>query len=78
MALLTHPCVKCGHGNYRQQNGRCACGCQCTPDAESVVKPTFDVNGRKLQRIIPPGEKVGVLASHGCDGCKALYAQAGV
>ena len=52
-----------------------------------TILPSFDVAGRAVERIVPPGERLGVGLENGlggegmgfttcdCDGCKALYAQ---
>lgn len=77
MALITHLCSNCGHPGYFQSNGSCGCGCKCTPLAEPTVRPTFDEFGKRVERIIPPGESVGALKSHDCADCKALYERVG-
>ncbi len=90
MALIRHLCEKCGHPDYWRgkadvngNRGPCQCGCRCTL-AEPEVVPTFDENGRHVERIARPGQRLGedlegegrpTVAMCGCEDCKALYAQ---
>ena len=92
--LIAHRCPKCSHPDYRRgetavdgDRGSCVCGCKCTL-GEPQVMPTFDVAGRKVERIVAPGERLGAGVDNGlgntdgiglrtcaCAGCKGLHAQ---
>lgn len=83
MSFITHLCTQCGHPDIRRTGfggaapGRCACGCNCTP-GEPEVRPSFDLAGRPVERVNPPGKKLGGDNGQpvcGCPGCKALYEQ---
>lgn len=83
MSLIAHLCVNCGHPDFWRSGagsavpGRCSCGCACTPGPPEL-RPSFDQAGNRVERIIPPGEKIGGHFSTplcGCQGCKDLYEQ---
>jgi hypothetical protein len=44
------------------------------------VAPTFDARGRRIERIVPPGEGLATETGNsgvrtcGCDACTTLYA----
>jgi hypothetical protein len=95
--LIAHRCINCAHPDYRRglvdasgDRGPCACGHKCTASQLSrpQVMPTFDAAGRKVERIVAPGEPIGAGVDNGlghtdgigfrtcdCEGCKALYAR---
>lgn len=80
MALITHLCTRCGHPDYRRDlrsaaPGPCTCGCRCTPGAPEV-RPTWDTAGRRVERIMQPGEAMcpGVVTCR-CQACKDLHTQ---
>jgi hypothetical protein len=58
-----------------------SCGRGCRKNPRPELAPTFDCGGRRIERIVPPGE--GLATENGnsgvrtcdCDACKALYAE---
>lgn len=88
--LIDHRCPKCQHPGYRRKEaesgrGSCECGCRCSASKPELL-PTFDVAGRKVERLIKPGGKFGHGVDNGlghaeglgvrtcdCAGCLALY-----
>lgn len=80
MALIAHLCTRCAHPDIwrlpKTQCGNGPCSCQrCTPGPPQL-RPTYDQAGRKVERIIKPGDDLhpGVHTC-GCAQCKALYEQ---
>lgn len=91
--FIGHRCG-CGHMDIhhtvpKDPNGRrsctakagTSCGRGCRKNPRSEVAPTFDCGGRRIERIVPPGERLasegssGTVATCDCDACQALYAE---
>lgn len=77
--LIVHRCKTCGTADF--------IGCSHKKKGDPEVVPTFDVAGRKVERIVAPGERLGTgldnglgeqggggVTACGCAACKALYA----
>lgn len=83
MAFIDHRCP-CGHrltqhrgpGNCTADAGKgCARPCSKTLPAPEVM-PSWDLKGRPVKRIVPPGEDFGNhFTTHDCETCRALYEQ---
>jgi hypothetical protein len=86
MAYIGHRCA-CGHSNTQHTSGKCTannskpCGRPCQMPDEAQVFPTFDVRGRRVERVIEPGGGWPSLGGNTfgktctCDACTALYAE---
>ena len=84
MSLLAHTCT-CGHPDFHhlRLTGECSYGwcrerCrEVKPAAEPEVLPTFDWAGREIERLIPPGGRLGPpknpVTTCSCDACEATY-----
>jgi hypothetical protein len=94
MALIGHRCG-CRHTDlkhHRAADGTHLCAAAagascpepCTGFGEAEAFPTFDINGRPVERIIPPGDGIHsqdaeggdggiVVSTCGCQDCHALY-----
>lgn len=84
---IGHRCA-CGHGDLSHKtssSGKRSCDCQpcgrrCSRNETPELLPTFDARGNRVERIIPPGEKLATEGDSGpltcgCEDCKALYAE---
>lgn len=87
---IGHRCA-CGHTDLHhlgdQTRGGCtasagkACGQPCGPAGESLLLPSFDLRGRQVERVLPPGS--GWPTMNGavspktcpCPDCEALHAE---
>ncbi|MFD5081890.1 hypothetical protein ACFWOG_04510 [Kitasatospora sp. NPDC058406] len=87
MAYIGHRCG-CGHMDTQHKAGapkstceaRAGLSCRtgCRKSVKSLLRPTFDLKGRPVERIVPPGERIGGNNGHvtcACDNCEALYAE---
>lgn len=81
MAYIGHRCG-CGHMDIRHElkkdgtRGSCSCSNRCRKSTTATVAPSFDPKGRTVERIVPPGERLGnVVPTCSCDACEALYAE---
>lgn len=93
MALIGHRC-KCGHNDINHTedgdgkrlctaggSGSCKRRCKPVTDVMPELMPTFDLKGNAVERVIPPGDGLGLDGGHpigrtcGCDACQALYEQ---
>lgn len=83
MAYIGHRCG-CGHMDIHHKpdaarsaclaNGGKSCGNGCRKNPKASVAPSFDRKGRPVERIVPPGERMGqVVKTCGCEACHALY-----
>lgn len=81
MAVITHLCTKCHHPDYRRKaegGGSCPnCPCGSCKPGKPELRPTFDIASRPVERIITPGEAIGIpsITACPCDVCMALYGQ---
>lgn len=87
MSYIGHRCTRCQHPDiWRLASGRGAgasprcdlpsCGCRCTPDPVPAVRPTFGLDGKPVERIVEPGQKITAgIPTCGCEACQALYAE---
>jgi hypothetical protein len=81
MSALVHHCEVCTHNQLEHARddscsyGGCAAG-RHTPDfGPSVLIPTFDIDGRTVDLIFQPGQKIhqwGEMCA--CDECQETYA----
>jgi len=92
MSLFAHTCTVCGHSDLqhivRSRTSEVDCGhggCPCKRlDAmgPSELIPTFDSDGRRVERVLRPGERFGggmpSLSACACDECQLAYADLGL
>jgi hypothetical protein len=82
MAYIGHRCA-CRHADiqHTEKNGKRSCGCspcdrRCTRAKTPELLPTFDVKGRRVEQIAPPGERLaGWVPTCSCNACKSLYTE---
>lgn len=83
MSYIGHLCTQCGHPDIWRlaqsgQGTRCdsdGCGCRCT-NGQPAVRPTFDLAGRRVERIVEPGQPITRgMPTCGCQDCNDLYAK---
>jgi hypothetical protein len=89
MAYIGHRCG-CGHLDIHhktdaarsscQADGGHSCGRGCRKSTKALLLPTFDLKGRPVERIVPPGERWGApnggpMTTCACDNCQVLYAE---
>lgn len=90
MAYIGHRC-SCGHTDLSHtgegDKAQCtavsggSCGRGCTPAAAPELVPTFDINGRSVERVITPGDGLPneaggfTVRTCACDACTDLHQQ---
>lgn len=65
MSYIGHTCP-CGHSDLNHTNYLTAPTCKasgctrpCAVEPEPTLRPTFDSAGRVIERIVPPGGRIG-------------------
>ncbi|KDN83450.1 hypothetical protein [Kitasatospora cheerisanensis] len=90
MAYIGHRCA-CGHLDVHHRAdsasrehceavGGVRCGKGCRKSSTSILVPTFDLAGRRIETITEPGQWIGEGAGYSraacaCDDCRALHAE---
>lgn len=82
MSAIVHRCNTCGHPDIFHDGGLSCSWGACPSHAPDYgppeIIPTFDISGETVERVRPPGERLGGGSNSpslcGCEDCKALAA----